>query len=293
MTAPSPTTRSLSRRYRQLPPTDQRAPEEDITITTGRWSDLRQLAPFHYLADKPATATRILTASTTLPTATDRWLNHKPQPTAVAVLTESLPALSCHLRDHALDNRYGTWLPPAERAKLLNQEVRCISRVIVHPQFRGLGLAVRLVRHALATATTPITEALAAMGRINPFFARAGMTAYRRPPLPCDQRLLDALATTGFVRTDLAHPARLWQTIQERPTQQQTWLTREIARWYQHNAGRSGRRTTDPLAQLHAARTRVLLEPVYFVHLNHNHHEHQHASKPPSQPAPGDPPPPA
>lgn len=61
---------------------------------------------------------------------------------------------------------------------LLNAEVRCISRVIVHPSFRGLGIGVGLVRHALDTATTPYTEAIAAMGWVHPLFEKAGMEAF-------------------------------------------------------------------------------------------------------------------
>ena len=71
----------------------------------------------------------------------------------------------------------GRYAGPDRRAALgrLNAEVEWISRVIVHPTYRGCGLAVRLVRHALATAPVPVVEALAAMGKIHPFFARAGM----------------------------------------------------------------------------------------------------------------------
>jgi len=53
-----------------------------------------------------------------------------------------------------------------------------ISRVVVHPIYRGCGLAVRLVRHALRTARTSRIEALAVMGAIHPFFELAGMKCY-------------------------------------------------------------------------------------------------------------------
>ncbi|QDU72771.1 GNAT family N-acetyltransferase [Mucisphaera calidilacus] len=247
------------------------AHDNALTLTTGTWDHLRQLAPFHYRADKPATATRILALLHTHPSPADRWLARTPRPQPAAILVESLPALACNLRDHALNQRFGNTLPPAQRARLINQEIRCISRVIVHPRFRGNGLAVRLVRHALETATTPVTEALAAMGRINPFFQHAGMTPYTRPPLPCDQRLLDALEHAGFVRTDLARPARLWQDIQRRPPATQHFLIREVQRWYQQNAGRGGRRHHDTPQQLNTARTRVLVEPVYYAHINPQH----------------------
>ncbi|MEQ9460959.1 MAG: hypothetical protein RIG82_08415 [Phycisphaeraceae bacterium] len=256
---------SVAERFANL---KQAGPVTAVEIAEGRWSDLRALSAFHYRSGKPATATRILSAFVDIETAGDRWLGREVRRRAVAVLVESLPALSCHLRDHALADRFGSWLPAGERARWLNEEVRCISRVIVHPQFRGLGLAVRLVRSALGSATTPVTEALAAMGRVNPFFEKAGMAAYRRAPLACDQRLLDALEHQRFVRTDLARPARLMAAIEALPEGDQAWLLKEVDRWYAQNAGRTGRRHSRSEEKLVVARSRVLVEPVYYVHLN-------------------------
>ena len=51
-----------------------------------------------------------------------------------------------------------------------------IGRLIVHPQFRSIGLSTWLVRTMCARATTRYVEAFAAMGRVHPFFTRAGMT---------------------------------------------------------------------------------------------------------------------
>jgi predicted N-acetyltransferase YhbS len=58
--------------------------------------------------------------------------------------------------------------------------VRTIARVIVHPQFRGLGVAARLVRRICNECPTRYVEAFAAMGDVHPFFEHAGMT--RVPP---------------------------------------------------------------------------------------------------------------
>jgi GNAT superfamily N-acetyltransferase len=148
---------------------------------------------------------------------------------------------------------------------LLNAEVRCISRVVVDPRWRGLGLAVRLVKAALAEPTTPITEALAAMGRVNPFFERAGMTAYPRPTHAHDARLLAALARSGFGAGDLVQLNRMWRRLEATDTAERAWLLREVHRWYQRHAGRGARPTTDPREQLAVARERLSLEPVYYL----------------------------
>jgi GNAT superfamily N-acetyltransferase len=95
-------------------------------------------------------------------------------PGVAGVLVVSPPAIRCRGRNLALPGRYVGRDCRASLA-LLNAEVECISRVVVHPVYRGCGLAVALVRHALATAETPLVEALAVMGGVHPLFARAGM----------------------------------------------------------------------------------------------------------------------
>src|SRR5205085_372514 len=116
------------------------------------------------------------------PTVVGRWLQRPERCEVLGVLVRSLPQLCCQLRDLATGGRYRT-LRRRDAAVVLNREVRTISRVVIDPRVRGLGLAVRLVRHAL-THTSPaihFTEALAAMGRVSPFFQHAGMTRYQRP----------------------------------------------------------------------------------------------------------------
>jgi len=57
----------------------------------------------------------------------------------------------------------------------INEHFVRISRVIVHPKFRGIGVAVELVRQTLPLEGRPYVETLAVMARYNPFFERAGM----------------------------------------------------------------------------------------------------------------------
>jgi len=142
-------------------------------IVRGTMDDYRALGRFHYRARRPAAIKRI-------------WAVRVPpkrrragDPHTAAVLIVSPPVLNCRGRNVATGGRY---LRPNRRAgtRRLNAEMECVSRVIVHPIFRGCGLAVRLVRHALRTAPTGWVEALAAMGAVHPFFERAGMTAYGR-----------------------------------------------------------------------------------------------------------------
>ncbi len=203
-----------------------------FTLRPGTMRDYATLAAYHYRAHRPATAMRVLVLQDDHPSVTSRFLRRPALGCVAGVLVESLPALQCRLRDHATGGRYVGWPPGKERAALLNAELRCLSRVVIHPQYRGLGLAVRLVRHALATATTPYVEALAAMGHIHPFFAHAGMTAYHRPPHPHDARLLDALARVGLAPEQLITLDPIATHLSQLPASDGRWLAKELARWY-------------------------------------------------------------
>lgn len=279
MNAPNPTCATLADRFDALRRVGPGSPAERLVYRDGGLADYRRLSSFHYLARAPVTAMRVLTLVDPAPTPADRWRAMRdegtvggadPRPTVardgagevVAVLVESLPALSCRLRDVALPGRYVGWSDRGAAARLLNAEVRCLSRVIVHPQWRGLGLAVDLVRRALATMTTPYTEALAAMGRVHPFFERAGMTAYRRPPLAADQRLIDALRWAGLEPWVLADAGRAASRFTD-ATPTARLLRRELGRW-------AGPRL--PLhRQIERARDRLLREPVYYLKARSDH----------------------
>ncbi|MCC6680055.1 MAG: hypothetical protein IT445_04040 [Phycisphaeraceae bacterium] len=241
---------------------------DQLKLVPGNVRDYLALAEHHYRSARPATMARVLALRRVAPTVVGRYLKQPQRTQTVAVLVESLPALMCRMRNLALDDRYGTWLLPGERARLLNAELRCISRVVVHPQWRGLGLAVKLVRHALDSATTIYTEALAAMGKVNPFFERAGMTAYHRPRHAFDDRLHAALSQVNLSCHDLTDLDAAWRHIEQLPAAQQTWLLSELQRWYRQLAGRSSCASADPRDHLRYARDHLLLEPVYYLRDN-------------------------
>jgi N-acetylglutamate synthase-like GNAT family acetyltransferase len=56
----------------------------------------------------------------------------------------------------------------------LNQQLWVLSRVVIHPTYRGAGLASDFVRVSCETCPVPWIETLSAMGHLNPFFERAG-----------------------------------------------------------------------------------------------------------------------
>ncbi len=60
------------------------------------------------------------------------------------------------------------------KAKALNHQLVTLSRVVIHPSYRGAGLASQFIRRSCESSRWRWIETLAQMGNINPFFERAG-----------------------------------------------------------------------------------------------------------------------
>jgi GNAT superfamily N-acetyltransferase len=264
--------RDARQRFAALSDASDGAPRADIDglrCVDGGRADYRALARFHYLGGEPATMTRVLTLRRRTRTVVGRYLGRDADDVLAAVLVLSLPHPSCTLRDIATNGRYRN-LPPRQRLQLINREVRTISRVVVDPQFRGLGLAVRLVRRALSETRVPYVEALAAMGRVHPFFERAGMQRYDRPPLPGHQRLLDCLAALLIEPWELASPTHVQRRLEQLDATDDAarrLLERELRRFARGAAHLPPQalRAADVPDLLALARERLLCQPVYYL----------------------------
>jgi len=169
-----------------------------LLLTRGTVHDYRALERFHYRAKRPATWAGVWVVryeerpmslwhghpgrcescessnneglSTTAHLARAGRACH-----VVAVAVLSYPTVNSAARDRALGLAN---VAPRRKLAFVNGNVRTISRVIVHPQFRSLGLASRLVREICGAAPTRYVEAFAVMGKVHPFFEKGGMTKY-------------------------------------------------------------------------------------------------------------------
>ena len=138
-----------------------------IAIERGTIADYRALEHFHYAPGHPATWAGIWRVAFKPKSASQ---NPKSRIVAVGVLSYPTPANRIRERHLNLTGpRYGSKLA------FVNRHLRTISRVIVHPQFRALGLASQLVRRICDECPTRYVEAIAAMGEVHPFFERGGM----------------------------------------------------------------------------------------------------------------------
>ncbi len=236
--------------------TDTRKPQSFellYHISQGTRADLKALVPLHYRPGAPATIAKVLRC---IDIATGEL---------IGVLSVSLPTLNARWRDHAWPGRYNTG-DRRHDAYRLTAEVRCISRVIVAPAHRSMGVARQLIRAYLRDPLTPRTEAVSAMGRISPIFERAGMTAHDLPIASRHQRLLDAFEHIGIAHWRLAQPSTLEPRLHTLPIEHHQFLRTELSLWA--GASRATRRYTEaPLrTQLSIACRTITTNPIAYTH---------------------------
>jgi GNAT superfamily N-acetyltransferase len=94
---------------------------------------------------------------------------HGDEPIGICVF--ACPARSLRCRNDYFGLR-GGW--SKLRMQRLNQQLMTLSRVVLHPTYRGAGLSAAFVRASCQAQSVPWIEALAEMGHLNPFFERAG-----------------------------------------------------------------------------------------------------------------------
>jgi GNAT superfamily N-acetyltransferase len=186
----------------------------------------------------------------------------------VGVIVYSRSPLSLAARGRATGGRYNlARCGRVATASLINQELRIISRVVVAPNWRGLGLASRLVAETMPQAGTPYVEALAAMGEMHPLFVRAGMTAYPQGPSKEGERLAAALEAAGLARADRRSADRLAAAIDALSPVSRLLADREIARWARSYLAAKNHRTNRPdrRRMLELVARHLDSRPVYYL----------------------------
>jgi GNAT superfamily N-acetyltransferase len=226
----------------------------------------RVLSEFHYRHDRCGAVDRIFALRMNGEAAEQSWYRLRVDPARpVGVIVYSMPLVNVALRNRATNNRYVGLASREMSLRLLNCEMRCISRVVIHPQYRGIGLAQHLVRETLGLAGTPLVESLASMGRVNPFFSKAGMTRYDGPLSPASERLEAVFGHLGVDPNRIHDAALLLEAMSELGGREQIFLERELQRFA---VAQSRRARTQKLSRNEAARIVVrnwLTNPVYYL----------------------------
>jgi GNAT superfamily N-acetyltransferase len=131
----------------------------ELWLSEGSRSDWPYFARWHYRGHALAHVRRVVVL----------W--HRAEPVGVCVFAPPAAALAVRAAYFGLTGR-------CRRAALsaLNEQLWVLQRVVLHPAYRGAGVAAAFVRRACELCPVDWVETLAAMGHANPVFERAGFT---------------------------------------------------------------------------------------------------------------------
>jgi ABC-type lipoprotein export system ATPase subunit/GNAT superfamily N-acetyltransferase len=148
----------------------------EMRIEQGTVQAWRMLASFHYRSHKIAGPRKIFCL--------------KRGDELCGVIVYCYPPPTCFGRRLVL---------PKMTMKELNEKLSIISRVVVHPKYRTIGLGAKLVKETLAKAGTPYVEMPAVMAKYNPFAEKAGMEKIAEQPPPKEAlKIAETLQHLGF-----------------------------------------------------------------------------------------------
>ena len=234
---------------------------KNLAIVRGCVEDYTQLSGFHYRDSRLGPYAAIFVLK---PTGAMR--NRMGEKT-VGVIVYKMPSPGLELRNVAT-NGFFTGYDRATRIALVNKNIRCIGRVIIEPRFRGLGLAAKLVRKTVTRLDVPIIEAVAVMGLVNPFFEKAGMTAYTAPMSARCVQLIEALSLVGIEKNELIDSQKVHTILQKLCGQDAEFIESQIQHFLQ-SYGKS------KYIHLGSDRTRFVLSkltarPAYYIWFNKN-----------------------
>jgi GNAT superfamily N-acetyltransferase len=165
---------------------------KEMQIAEGSMTCWRALAGFHYRSHRVPAPRKIFVL--------------KRGQELCGVIVYSYPAVTCFGRRLML-RKMGM--------KELNGKLSNISRVVVHPKYRTIGLGSKLINDTLSLAGTEYVEMSAVMAKYNPFAEKAGMNkvVMQEPPKEA-LKVLQVLEKLGFDRELLGSARHVSETMQ-------------------------------------------------------------------------------
>jgi GNAT superfamily N-acetyltransferase len=149
---------------------------KEMRIEAGTTKDWRELAVFHYRSHRIAAPRKIFCL--------------KRGNELCGVIVYCYPPSTSFGRRRVLPH-----MPMRE----LNKKLSSISRVVVHPKYRTIGLGNKLIQETIHLAGTEYVEMSAVMAKYNPFAEKAGMKRIVEQSPPKEAlRILATLQELGF-----------------------------------------------------------------------------------------------
>lgn len=232
---------------------------ENLQILSGCLDDYKLLARYHYRGNHPGPITAIFALKS------QTSITGVLGPKTIGVVVYSTAGPSLELRNIATGNFF-VGLDRSTQLSLINANIRRISRLIIEPRFRGLGLASRLVRETMPLVNVPIIEAVAVMGWVNPFLERAGMKAYKAKPATSSVQFIEALGLVGIEQNDLIDPSRVQNKFDCLGDSEARFIEHQI----RHFLKSHGRRRNMPpgIERTRYILTKLTVRPVYYIWFN-------------------------
>ena len=226
---------------------------KNLQIVPGCLDGYKRLSCYHYRGGHPGPASAIFVMKRT------------GCKTPVGVIVYSNAPAVLELRNIATGHIFAG-LDSKTQLSLINANIRRISRVIIEPRYRGLGLASRLVRETMPLVNVPIVEALAVMGWINPFFERAGMKAYKAKPPAASVQFIEALSFIGIEQAELLDPELVQHKFDRLGDCQVQFIEQQVRQFLKSH----GRRRDMPpgIERTRYILTKLTARPVYYIWFN-------------------------
>lgn len=126
-------------------------------ISTGTKSDWSYFSRWHYRSHNIGLIRKIFVL----------W--HEDEPIGICVFIAPPKTLA---QRNAYFGQSGRWTRTSLRT--LNRQLVTLSRVVLHPSYRGAGLGHHFIRRCCEWSVFPWIETLTQMGHVNPVFEQAG-----------------------------------------------------------------------------------------------------------------------
>ena len=208
-----------------------------LEIVHAQYSDYKILAQYHYQKGQPTLPEQIYKIR-----GTEKTKGAFPDPIGIVVI--SMPIINLQGRTKATNGFFRKAPTEIGKLRLVNKNIRYLSRLIIDPRFQKNGLGTWLLRDILERQTVPIIETLTPIDFTNKIFQKAGFKLYHTPAPEWYRRFTDALTSFGVDLKTINCPPAVHFRIKLLPAKQKKLIEKEILRFISHFRHREGMENT-------------------------------------------------
>lgn len=192
-----------------------------VRYRRGTIGDWKALKPLHYAAEDPATVHSYHALD----------LEAHPGPAAIAVM--SYPDLHSAARNIATSDAYKI-AGDKRQAMKVNREVLKLSRLVVAPGIRGIGLTHLMIAALIDNLNCRWIECVTAMGRYSNFLERAGFREVPQQSHPIEAKLQEFCENNKAPLDHLIDPEKLVHWSESLSVRRKREFRRLAWRYYHH-----------------------------------------------------------